>query len=675
MRSKIYAVLLITMILILSVPVGISAQDPDGCSGGACTDAGTGSRASEEVQGLGGYRVYGLRGGYVAAGTGMRNRGWGRIWLYGIPRGARVFKAFLYWSIVDQYQWTSHQWGNFAGKWIKGDYIGADHQPCWTTDDRSAYSYRADVTSLVKGNGTYSLWGFKSGQTDGADPWSSGSTPPLLEGASLVVLFEKSWYPWTRIAIWDGAATLRSGVAENAYIQVGGFTATNPVGPAYTTFVLADGQSSGVGVTGKVNGNTIPGLVLTGNDPMAGGAYTYGSLWDTDTASVGRYINPGNTSVRLEVDRAGSGDCVTWVAQVFSISDGRLDTDGDALLDGWEANGHNGIDLPAMGASPWHKDIFVENDWMTVDAVHNHQPSFTVLNNVRDAFAAAPLPNPDGSWGIRLHNDRGQAPYGGGNQVPHQNDISAGCTSANIWAGFDAIKNVHFNPNRADIFHYVIWAHDICPGLGSTSGISRGIPASDYIVSLGSWSGYGSTDARTGTHMHELGHNLGLFHGGNVGDNNNYKPNHLSIMNYAFQVIGVPRNTPNRRVWDYTRMTINALDENNLNEFAGLGGSASLATYGTRWYTPTTRDDWTADTNVDWNWNSVIQASVAQDINNNGSRTVLGTVRNQWSNLTYNGGSIGLGVRAPMLLTPEQFELYPCLDANGLGAVPGLDGQ
>jgi hypothetical protein len=36
------------------------------------------------------------------------------------------------------------------------------------------------------------------------------------------------------------------------------------------------------------------------------------------------------------------------------------DTDGDALLDGWEAFGVNGIDLPALGASPLRKDIFIK---------------------------------------------------------------------------------------------------------------------------------------------------------------------------------------------------------------------------------------------------------------------------------------------------------------------------
>ena len=37
--------------------------------------------------------------------------------------------------------------------------------------------------------------------------------------------------------------------------------------------------------------------------------------------------------------------------------------------------------------------------------------------------------------------------------------------------------------------------------------------------------------------MHELGHNLGLRHGGD--DNVHRKPNYLSVMNYSFQTTGM----------------------------------------------------------------------------------------------------------------------------------------
>ena len=40
--------------------------------------------------------------GYVAAGVGLRNQGSGRIALSGIPAGAVVQKAFLYWNVLNE---------------------------------------------------------------------------------------------------------------------------------------------------------------------------------------------------------------------------------------------------------------------------------------------------------------------------------------------------------------------------------------------------------------------------------------------------------------------------------------------------------------------------------------------------------------------------------------------
>src|SRR4029078_5511463 len=46
---------------------------------------------------------------------------------------------------------------------------------------------------------------------------------------------------------------------------------------------------------------------------------------------------------------------------------------------------------------------------------------------------------------------------------------------------------------------------------------------------------------QSGSIMHELGHSLGLGHGGS--DGVNYKPNYLSVMNYAFDPGGIPDPT------------------------------------------------------------------------------------------------------------------------------------
>jgi hypothetical protein len=83
------------------------------------------------------------------------------------------------------------------------------------------------------------------------------------------------------------------------------------------------------------------------------------------------------------------------------------DSDGDGLLDKWEREGVNGVDLPGMGADPNHKDLFVEIDWLP-----QNPPSRLAIQNLKRAFAAAPVDagrvlNPDGKPGINLWVDTG----------------------------------------------------------------------------------------------------------------------------------------------------------------------------------------------------------------------------------------------------------------------------
>ena len=132
---------------------------------------------------------------------------------------------------------------------------------------------------------------------------------------------------------------------------------------------------------------------------------------------------------------AGSGARVCWQIEVGK------DSDGDGLLDDWEINGVDvdgdgviDIDLPAMGANPMHKDIFLELDWRP-----GFPPQRAEIQKVKAAFAAAPIdaggiPNPDGLPGITLHIDTGALTengllvgdnLGGGNELGAQMKLVA----------------------------------------------------------------------------------------------------------------------------------------------------------------------------------------------------------------------------------------------------------
>lgn len=249
------------------------------------------------------------------------------------------------------------------------------------------------------------------------------------------------------------------------------------------------------------------------------------------------------------------------------------DSDGDGLYDMWEIDGidinEDGvIDLPldALGADPNHKDLFVE-----VDSMEGRTPQDRAIERVVEAFAAVPnkfLNNPDGADGINLH-------------VQLDEDDIALEDWPDPWAGFDPTKAARFgtpwqreSSNWANIwaakrlvYRYCIFANSHSGD--SYSGIAE-LPGNDFVVSLGRWNTPGGTqDQQAGTFMHELGHTLGLRHGGS--DDILYKPNYHSIMNYTWQ-------NPNPRYsdcWklDYSREILPTLNEADLNEATGIGGA------------------------------------------------------------------------------------------------------
>lgn len=315
---------------------------------------------------------------------------------------------------------------------------------------------------------------------------------------------------------------------------------------------------------------------------------------------------------------------VTWAA----------DTDGDGIPDGDEA---------VIGGDPMHKDIFVECDYMRHDlnndsdaddpGEHTHELKAAAVAELISVFALAPVSNPDATPGIALHIDLDEA-------LPEQRFLDF--TSRANGDNFFDLKSTHFDfANRAPYFHYCILAHDASEEAGSTSGYSE-IFGNDFMVSLGSWPDengilIGTVKDQIGAFLHEVGHTLGLDHGG--GDLvppsqrvKNHKPNYLSVMNYSFQMTGIDGH------FDFSRAALPTLDESNLNEAAGI----LPGTDRTRHFCKSTRKfvGRVGPANIDWNCKP--SAAVVRE-NINGDRNFLGqqlftTLEgyNDWDNLRYD---------------------------------------
>jgi len=349
------------------------------------------------------------------------------------------------------------------------------------------------------------------------------------------------------------------------------------------------------------------------------------------------------------------------------------DADGDALCDVWESSGvdvngdgaadlqlydvdGNGVVSSSERADPNHMDIYIEVDWM-----ERHRPDDAAVAALTAAFAAAPVSNPDGQPGIRLHTQLDE-------QAVNHSDALAmqGCTAPAPAAvpDFDVVKTGHFGtaaertyPSaiaaKRLVFHYSLFVHGLL-GLGTVTGCGE-FPGNDFVVSLGAVAGSGtdyngSVRDQAGTFMHELGHNLRLGHGG--GDPVNCKPNYLSVMSYARQ-LQYPLNFP----LDYSRTSLPTLNIAALSEPLGIGASSAItALVGPPAASPVTVVSPAQTVLVGSTWLVLTPANVPVDWNRDGDTADLGVRAdvanlglfgcqggasslagyNDWSNLQFN---------------------------------------
>lgn len=391
--------------------------------------------------------------------------------------------------------------------------------------------------------------------------------------------------------------------------------------------------SLSIGFTNRTGGNVT--FTVATIDPVFGTGGSFDSV--LGGGGLGRSLAfvlqteslpSGTGTVTVQITSSATGPAILGSCDyTFTILPAGTDTDGDSLFDAWETSGvdvdlNGSIDVTLPGANPQRRDMFVEIDCLVSDgnangslgdAVdHTHCPIEGAIRDVVQAFANAPVANPDGTTGVQLHVDTGplygagvvKSVNGTGGVVGTYGDLGGGgsqiAEAGNEIIDFDGatgdpgtslytLKAANFDLRRESVYRYVIFGHQTnarATSFDCTSGWAEGIPGNDCMVTLGGlrdaagtlcWTGdangfsVGSRAEQAGTLMHEFGHVVGLGHGG--GDGVNTKPNYLSVMNYAMQSCSVSA-VPGAGIpggCDYSRIDLPDLNENSLDECAGIG--------------------------------------------------------------------------------------------------------
>ena len=502
------------------------------------------------------FKNYFVTGDYVVGGVGLRGRGdltgfaTGTIGIpdqnsvpaAGVPAGADIVGAFLYWQTVEKSQSArAGQNGFFNGYAIAGKLLGNNNAPVsWSGGGCAGSSngtttlrtYRADVRPLLKVvNGV--VQGNASYQVRLADSGSNGGGTPLTLGATLILIYRVKTktpaFPLSAIVLYDGAfAPSNASVTFSQTIQ-GFYQAAVSAPPvAKLTQIAGNGQVNKF-ETISLNGQSLPSLYAgnppalsaTPNDPPFPGFYN--GSWDNPTWVPTSGVVNGNdsTATTTVAPTATNSGCPSWAAVVFKVNVQASDHDG--LLDVWKTNqGYNDIKdgsfIPLPGAAKGQQDIFIQIDNLnkTGAGAHSHLPKQAALDKVGDAFLAR---------GIHLHVDVGNNyqglgdPYvianGSGGNVIDEDSIAchdsgtllcqypdqAGIVS---WkGGFLTLKNQPLNyPDEAsceaaaagpcirrfahgkkDSYHYVVFGHAL--GMPSTSFSTFGGDLLSIVVSSG----------------------------------------------------------------------------------------------------------------------------------------------------------------------------------------------
>lgn len=245
---------------------------------------------------------------FTTAGVGgMRGGdGTGTLALSGVT--GTVSEAYLFWHGPTNASSTNTNANanvTFNGTAISGTFLGISDNNCWGFANSMAY--RADVSSLVTGNGNYSLANFVKSGVD-------------INGVSLIVFYNDGNSTNNRdVVMFNG----NDSNITNPFDAAGWNITLNGInyvsGTANAQFHVGDGQTFSDDAV-VVNGTNIAnaGPVFQGDTvPNAGNGQT---LWDIKDFNITSLLTPGVNN--LNVTSGVNSDCLSCVLIAIDLPAG-----------------------------------------------------------------------------------------------------------------------------------------------------------------------------------------------------------------------------------------------------------------------------------------------------------------------------------------------------------------
>jgi len=258
---------------------------------------------------------------WASAGLGGVDDGDGTVTLAGVS--GTVTKALLYWHGID-IGGTGETYDasaiTFASSPVVGSSLGDANTNCW--GDGSSRTYRADVTSLVTGNGAFLVAGLSSSATEHAN------------GLSLVVFFNDGNATNNRdVVLFEGNDSIYNvffpypGEDEGWHDTLAGIAYTS--GSASLQLHVADGQPFGdhtLSLTGGLGAPmAIPdtATLYDGISVPSDGqerANAGSGMWDIHSFDITSTLGVGTNTLNLDAD--SGNDCLGLVLAAIDLPAG-----------------------------------------------------------------------------------------------------------------------------------------------------------------------------------------------------------------------------------------------------------------------------------------------------------------------------------------------------------------